>query len=274
MLDVARHFFGVDDVKRFVDVIARYGFNRLHLHLTDDQGWRIEIKSWPRLAEVGGATRSVAAPAAGTRRTQYAELVSFAAERDVVVVPGDRPAGHVNAALVAYPELAPAASCRRRTRAPTWASAPSTDERRHVYAFVEDVVREVAELTPGAYFHIGGDEAAATPSADYIRFVERVGEIVSARGKRLVGWEEIARARLPAGTIVQHWKDPELLQRAVEQGASVVMSPASRAYLDMKYDEEDARWERPGPATSACATRTSGIPETCSASRRRSGRRL
>jgi hexosaminidase len=99
-------------------------------------------------------------------------------------------------------------------------------------------VREVAALTPGPFFHIGGDDAAATAPADYIHFVERVGAIVQRHGKSMVGWEEIARApKLPPGTIVQHWKDPRLAARAVEHGASVVMSPASKAYLDLKYDE-------------------------------------
>ncbi len=230
MLDVARHFFGVDDVKRFVDVIARYGLNRLHLHLTDDQGWRIEIKSWPRLAEVGGARGG------WYTQEQYADIVAFCAERDVVVVPEIDLPGHVNAALVAYPELAPAGYSPEPYTG-TDVGFSSLDVTSEAYAFVEDVVREVGALTPGPYFHIGGDEAAATAPADYIRFVERAGEIVQHHGKRLVGWEEVARAQLPPGSIVQHWKDPKLAARAVEQGASVIMSPAAHAYLDQKYDE-------------------------------------
>ena len=105
MLDVARHFFGVEDVKRFVDVIARFGFNRLHLHLTDDQGWRIEIESWPRLAEVGGASAVGGGTGGFYTQRDYAEIVEHAASRDVVVVPEIDMPGHVNAAVVAYPEL-------------------------------------------------------------------------------------------------------------------------------------------------------------------------
>ena len=234
MLDVARHFFGVEDVLRFVDLIARYGFNRLHLHLTDDQGWRIEIKSWPRLTEVGGATAVGGGPGGWYTQEQYARLVAAAAERGIVVVPEIDLPGHVNAVLVAYPELAPA------EYSPTpyvgtdvgFSSLDTTNER--TYEFVEDVVREVAALTPGPYFHIGGDEAAVT--VGYTGFVERAAEIVQRHGKRLVGWEEVAQAKLPPGSIVQHWKDRKLAERAIAQGASLIMSPASRTYLDMKYD--------------------------------------
>jgi hexosaminidase len=237
MLDVARHFFGVDDVKRFVDVIARYGLNRLHLHLSDDQGWRIEIKSWPRLAEVGGATAVGGGPGGWYTQEQYAEIVAFAEARNVVVVPEIDMPGHVNAALVAYPELAPAGySAAAYTGTDVGFSSLDTTKKR-TYSFVEDVVAEIAALTPGAFFHIGGDEAAATTHADYVRFVERVGEIVAHHGKRLIGWEEVARAKLPPGSIVQHWKDPELLAPARAQAASVIMSPASRTYFDLKYDE-------------------------------------
>jgi len=237
MLDVARHFFDVDEVKRFVDAIAVYDLNRLHLHLTDDQGWRIEIESWPRLAEVGGATAVGGGPGGWYTQEQYAEIVAFAAERGIVVVPEIDMPGHVNAALVAYPELAPE-SYSPALYTGTDVGFSSLDvKNERIYAFVEDVVGEIAALTPGAYVHIGGDEAARTTPAGYVRFIERVGDIVVRHGKRLVGWEEVARAKLPDGAIVQHWKDPKLAERAFEQGASLIMSPASKAYLDMKYDE-------------------------------------
>jgi len=103
------------------------------------------------------------------------------------------------------------------------------------YQFLEDVVREIAALTPGPYFHIGGDEAAATNETDYLQFVERIQRIVQAQGKQMVGWEEIAKAHLLPTTIVQHWHG-QAAQRVVQQGAKVIMSPASRTYVDMKYD--------------------------------------
>jgi hexosaminidase len=236
MLDVARHFFGVDDVKRFVDAIAPLGLNRLHLHLTDDQGWRIEIESWPRLAEIGGATAVGGGPGGYYTKAQFRELVAYAGAQGVTIVPEIDLPGHVNAALVAYPELAPAGYDAQPYTGIDVGFSTLDVSNELTYSFVDDVVREVAALTPGAWFHLGGDEAAATPRADYIRFVERVLEIVRAHGKVPVGWEEIARAKLPPGTIVQHWKDEELARAAVAQGARVLMSPATRTYFDMKLD--------------------------------------
>jgi hexosaminidase len=227
MLDVARHFFGVEDVKRFVDVIARYGLNRLHLHLTDDQGWRIQIDTWPRLVS-GGSHYS---------QEEYSVLVAYAESRGIVVVPEIDMPGHVNAALVAYPELAPEGVVPEPYAGTDVGFSSLATEREQTYAFVEDVVREVAALTTGPYLHIGGDETAATPPADYVRFVERTCAIVRAHGKQPIGWEEIARSALAPGTIVQHWKDPALAREAVRQGARVIMSPANRTYLDMKYDD-------------------------------------
>ncbi len=237
MLDVARHFLPPADVKRFVDVVARYRLNRLHLHLSDDQGWRIEIRSWPRLAEVGGATEVGGGPGGTYSQAEYAEVVAHAAERGIVVVPEIDLPGHVNAALVAYPELAPAGyDAKPYTGTDVgFSSLDVTSER--VYEFVDDVVRELAELTPGPYLHIGGDEVFEISAEEYMRFVERACESVRSHGKVPIGWEEIARTRLAPDTIVQHWKDPELAARAAEQGASVIMSPAARTYFDHKYDK-------------------------------------
>lgn len=236
MLDVARHFFGPDDVKRFIDTIAPLELNRLHLHLTDDQGWRLEITSWPKLAEVGGRTAVGGRPGGFYTQAEYLDLVAYAAEREITIVPEIDMPGHVNAALVAYPELAPAGV----EPAPYtgidvgFSTLDATNEL--TYTFVDDVLREVAALTPGAYIHIGGDEAAATRPDDYALFMMRVFELVRSHGKLAIGWEEIAKVPLPPGAIVQHWKDEELARAAVEQGARVLMSPATRTYLDMKVD--------------------------------------
>jgi hexosaminidase len=107
--------------------------------------------------------------------------------------------------------------------------------RDETYTFVDDVVGEVAALTPGPYLHVGGDEPLSTDPDDYRYFVERVQRIVRAHGKRMLGWEEIAQAKIRRSTLVQHWHDPELARRAVAQGAKLVLSPATRTYLDMKY---------------------------------------
>ena len=236
MLDVARHFFGVDDVKRFVDVVARFGFNRLHLHLTDDQGWRIEIESWPRLAEVGGATAVGGGAGGWYTRRDYAEIVEHAAERDVVVVPEIDLPGHVNAALVAYPELAPP-GYEPQPYTGTDVGFSSLDmQSPRVREFVDEVIGELASITPGAYIHIGGDEAHATERDEYVEFVEFACGVVRRHGKQPIGWEEIAQTRLEPGTVVQHWKSAEHVQAAVRQGARVIMSPATRTYFDLKYD--------------------------------------
>ena len=236
MLDVARHFFGVDAVRRFVDTIARFGFNRLHLHLTDDQGWRIEIASWPRLAEVGGRSAVGGGLGGWYAQGDYALIVEHAAERGVVVVPELDLPGHVNAALVAYPELAPAGyepAPYSGTKV-GFSSLDVTSER--VREFVDDVIGELAELTPGPYLHIGGDEAHATPHDEYVEFVEFTCGVVRRHGKQPIGWEEIAQTTLQPGTIVQHWRRPEHALAAVQHGVRVIMSPAPRTYFDLKYD--------------------------------------
>jgi hexosaminidase len=234
MLDVARHFFSVDDVERFVDELAYYKMNRLHLHLTDDQGWRIAIEAWPRLATHGGSTAVGGGPGGYYTQAEYAEIIAYAQQRYVTVVPEIDMPGHSHAALTSYAAL----NCDGQAPPPYTGtdvgfSTLCVDEAI-TYEFVDDVVGEITALTPGPYLHIGGDEAAATPAAEYRRFVARVQAIVAAHGKEMIGWEEIARADLAPGAIVQHWHS-DLAARAVQQGAKVILSPASRAYLDMKY---------------------------------------
>jgi hexosaminidase len=240
MLDVARHFFGVADVERFIDAIAAYKLNRLHLHLSDDQGWRIAIRSWPRLARHGGSTAVGGGPGGYYTQQQYRALVAYAQSRFVTIVPEIDMPGHVNAALSSYPEL----TCDDKapplfTGIDVGFSSLCTTKAA-TYRFVDQVVGELAALTPGLWFHIGGDEAAATKPADYVRFVERAQRILRKHGKQMIGWEEVARATLAPNTVVQHWNiEPAkaaLSAQAVKQGAKVIMSPAAKAYLDMKYD--------------------------------------
>jgi hexosaminidase len=240
MLDVARHFRSVRDVERFVDLMALYKLNRLHLHLSDDQGWRIAIAKWPRLATHGGSSEVGGGKGGYYTQAQYEELVRYAAARYVTVVPEIDMPGHVHAALSSYPKLA----CDGKP-SPLYTGidvgfSSLCIDKPVTYDFVSDVVGELARLTPGPWIHIGGDEAMATKAADYVRFIGRVQSIVESYGKRMIGWEEIGRARLRSGTVVQHWNtDPAksaLSARAVEHGAKVIMSPAAHAYLDMKYD--------------------------------------
>ena len=235
MLDVARHFFDVPEVERLIDLMALYKLNRLHLHLTDDQGWRIAIRSWPRLTTHGG--RSAVAGDAGGYYTQrqYSRIVAYARDRFVDVVPEVDMPGHVNAALSSYAKLA----CDGKAPPPyTGIDVGFSSLCIHkelTYAFVDDVIREVAALTPGPYVHIGGDEALATRPADYRSFVRRVEGIVRSHGKRMIGWEDTARAARRRTSLAQHWHDPELARSAVARGAKVILSPATKVYLDMKY---------------------------------------
>ncbi len=239
MLDVARHFRPPADVERYIDLLALHKLNRLHLHLADDQGWRIEVPSWPRLAQHGGRTEVGGREGGYYTREQYAALVRYAAERYVTIVPEIDMPGHTNAALAAHPEL----SCD------TVAPGTRTDtevgystlcvERDTVYRFVDAVVGSIAELTPGPYFHMGGDEVMRLSHAQYLAFVERVQGIVQAHGKRMIGWGEIAPARLDPATIVQHWK-PDSAALHTGRGGKVILSPAGKTYLDMKYDSATA----------------------------------
>jgi hexosaminidase len=243
MLDVARHFFGVDDVCRLIDRLAAYKLNVLHLHLSDDQGWRLAIDAWPRLAEHGGSGAAGSGPGGFYTHDDLRAIVRYAADRFVTVVPEIDTPGHVQAALASYPELgAPGSSSDRYTGVEVGFSSLDVHSAL-TYRFLDDVFGELAALTPGSFLHIGGDEAHSTSHDDYLAFMERVQPVVAARGKRLAGWEEMASAPLAEGAVVQYWntaspRGHELARAAVAQGARLVMSPADRVYLDMKYDAE------------------------------------
>lgn len=235
MLDVARHFFGIEDVKRYIDLISHYKLNRLHLHLSDDQGWRIEIKSWPRLAEVGGSTQVGGSAGGFYTQEQYREIVEYARSRYITIVPEIDTPGHTNAALASYAELnsseeAPALYQGTQVGFSTlWINSEIT------YKFLADVIGELAALTPTPYIHIGGDEARSTPEDDYKKFIKRIQEIVIAHGKTPIGWSEIGEAELLPGTITQFWISAGY-ENARRQGAKIILSPAQKSYLDMKYD--------------------------------------
>ncbi len=243
MLDVARHFFTVAEVKAFIDAIVQFKINHLHLHLTDDQGWRIEIDAWPKLTAIsGGDGTGVDGVGPGFyTKADYTEIVEYAAARFVTIVPEIDMPGHVNAAQVAYPELtADGVAPPQRTDVEVGYSSlvAGKDE---TYAFVADVLREVAALTPGPYVHIGGDEAQATTAEDYRTFIERVLPLVTAYGKSPIGWHEMATVDLPPSAVTQYWRieaADDGTARAAATGGKVLMSPADRTYLDMKYTED------------------------------------
>ena len=235
MLDVARHFLPAPDVKRFIDLLALYKINRLHLHLADDQGCRIEIKSWPNLTAIGGQTQIGGGRGGFYTQAEYADIVAYARSRYITVVPEIDMPGHSNAALVSYPDL----RCNRTAPEPfTIVGGPPNTlctSRDTVYQFVGDVAREILAVAPVPYFHIGGDEVQGLSKADYHAFIERVQEIVNALGVRMIGWGEIAPANISPTNVVQHWtKDSTFLH--AQRGGKVIASPGPHLYLDMKYD--------------------------------------
>ena len=237
MLDVARHFFTVDEVEQYIDLLALYKLNVLHLHLSDDQGWRIEIKSRPNLAVMGGRTQVGGGTGGFYTQDEYAGIVRYAQERYITIVPEIDMPGHINAALIGYPEVA----CSQRPPAlysgtdVGWSTLCA--DKEETYALVDDIVREIAALTPGRYFHMGGDENHVLGRDAYTRFVERAQEIVARNGKQTIGWEEIARARLKPTTIAQAWQTDSVAALALQYGAKVLLSPGPRTYFDMKYTE-------------------------------------
>ncbi len=258
MLDVARHFFSVEDVKLYIDLIAFYKINILHLHLSDDQGWRIEIKSWPNLTLHGGSTQVGGAKGGFYTQEQYEDIIAYASSRYITIVPEIDLPGHINSALASYGELnggtivpeegrvsIPTQSQQvlgRKTK-PTelytgiqvgWSTLRA--EKEITFKFIEDVLSEVSALTPGPYLHVGGDEAAATKKADYITFINRFTKMAKENGKIMVGWEEIAQGNINSEVITQYWHSSKYALMAVEKQSKIIMSPANKTYLDMSYD--------------------------------------
>ncbi|MBE3000873.1 family 20 glycosylhydrolase [Nocardiopsis sp. HNM0947] len=256
-LDVVRHWFTVQEVRRVVDLMALYKFNVLHLHLTDSQGWSLESRRWPELTRPRPD---------GTRRyytrEEFAGLVAHAAHHHVTVVPEVDLPGHTGAAFDAYPELhgdIPPIHPRARFLHPDSEAA---------LGFARDVLEEFAELTPGRFLHLGGDEPFGMLHDDYVRFVEHTHRSLRATGKRAVGWQETARAGVLDGEdVLQYWigapdefdaegikaqVPPEyhaVVDRAAESfrispgdapaavraGVPVLVAPNSRLYLDRSY---------------------------------------
>ena len=290
MLDVSRHFFTKDEVKAFIDEMVRYKFNILHWHLTDDEGWRIEIKSYPYLTKKGawnvrrvGTFGNFAPPAADELRdyggfyTQedIREVVQYAAERFVHILPEVDVPGHSLAAIASYPELSctPGADkyvVRSGEKIMNWYSGGFTalvdntlcPANEKVYTFLDKVFTEVAALFPFGYIHMGGDECAKNfweknPQVlDLMKreklkdmhevqsyFVKRVSKIIQSKGKKLIGWDEILEGGLAANAAVMSWRGMKGGIEAAKMGHEVVMSPTTYAYLD--YMQSDALVEAP-----------------------------
>ncbi len=257
MLDVARHFFNIDDVKKYIDYISYYKMNVLHLHLSDDQGWRIEIKSWPNLALHGGSTQVGGGKGGYYTQEQYKDIVAYAAARFITVVPEIDLPGHINSALASYGELnggtvvplegryvdATTSGILDGKNKPTelykgtevgWSTLRV--EKEASFKFVGDVMKELAAITPGPYLHIGGDEAHVTKKPDYITFINRFKDIVKSNNKIMIGWEEIAQAEIDNSVVAQHWSNEKYAKMAFDKNAKIIMSPSKKVYLDMQYD--------------------------------------
>ena len=243
MLDVARHFFTVAQVERYIDEIALYKIDYLHLHLSDDQGWRIAINSWPNLATYGGSTEVGGGPGGYYTQADYSAIVAYAQSRYITVVPEIDMPGHTNAALASYAQLncnGVAPPLYTGTDVGFSSLCVSADI---TYTFIDQVIGELAALTPGPYIHIGGDEASSTSAADYATFIGRVQQIVAAHGKTAVGWHDITNTTLLPSTVAQFWDTSttnSAVAAAAAKGTKIIMSPANRAYLDMKYNPQTA----------------------------------
>lgn len=253
MLDVSRHFHDVAFVKKQLDIMAMFKLNRFHWHLTNDHLWTIEIKKYPRLTEVGSVRRN----ADGSihkgfyTQEQVKEVVAYAAERFITVIPEVELPGHALAALTAYPEL----SCtggpfQLRNKWGVEEDVYCTGNEQ-TFKFLEDVINEVAPLFPGKYFHIGGDECpkvrwnACPKCRKRMRdeklkdahelqsyFVHRIEKVVLAHGKRMVGWDEILEGGLAPTATVMSWRGEEGGIEAASMGHDVIMTPAKWLYLD------------------------------------------
>lgn len=278
MLDVSRHFFTKEEVKKYIDLMAQYKFNVFHWHLTDDNGWRIEIKSLPKLTTIGacrvprfGTFNERIAPKPDEAATDCGfytqadikEIVAFAAERQITIVPEIDVPGHSLAAIAAYPELSitkEKAIVNPGSSFSEWYSNGTfkmlldntlnpSDE--NVYSFLDKVFTEVAALFPGKYLHAGGDECyhgyweKSAQCQTFMKnngikdvhglqsyFMKRVGKIIQAKGKTMIGWDEILDGGLAEGAAVMSWRGMEGGIAAAKQGHEVVMSPTTYAYLD------------------------------------------
>lgn len=237
MLDVARHFHTIDELKRMVDIMALYKLNTFHIHLSDDQGWRLEILSWPRLTSYGGTTEVGGGPGGFYTQAEFIELVEYADSKFITIIPEVDMPGHTNAALASYAEL----NCDNMAPDLYTGIAVGFSSlcvgKEETSQFLSDVISELAGMTTGEYIHIGGDEADATSNEDYIDFIDEARVVIENNGKKMMGWTSVGMATLTSDSRVQQWhpSDNENILLSANQGAQIVMSPADKIYLE-KYN--------------------------------------
>lgn len=265
MLDVSRHFFPLEYLRKQIDALASFKMNRLHLHLTDGAGWRMEIKRYPRLTQMAawrtkaswkewwnGDRHYSSADSAGAyggfyTQQELRELVAYAAERGITIVPEIEMPGHSEEVMSAYPEL----SCTHAD----YGQEDFCPGNIGTYDFLENVLLEVMDVFPSEYIHVGGDEAAKKSWPDcplcqkklhemgatdvealQAQLIARMGRFLQAHGRKLLGWDEIIADGLGENTTVMVWRDPEHARRAIAHGYDVVLSLCQYAYLDYYQD--------------------------------------
>jgi hexosaminidase len=266
LIDPARHFIGVRDVERFIDAMALHKFNRLQIHFTDDQGWRIEIRKYPRLVEIGSKMdfttisrppetwgSESSRPSRFYTQEEIRGLVRYAADRHIAIVPEIEMPAHTGAAIVSYPQIGlhpeklGALPADQRWLANERVLAP----RPQTVAFMQDVLAEIIELFPSRHIHIGGDEAnidhwrqsaemktliseLGLESEEELHgwFIRQMDEFLTSRGRQLIGWDEILQGGLAPGAVVMSWRGEEGGITAARAGHDVVMAPTSHTYFD------------------------------------------
>ena len=271
-LDVCRHFMTKDDVLKFIDMLALYKFNRFHFHLTEDQGWRIEIKKYPKLTEVGAYRESTLIGHLEDKPKKYIdekhggfytqeeikEIVAYAKVREIIIIPEIDMPGHMQAAISAYPEL----GCAEMKLKPLchWGiSQHILNVEDSTINFMKDVLDEIIDLFPGDYIHIGGDEAPkyeweetrriqdriielGVKNEDELQswFITQVSKHIQSRGRKVIGWDEIFEGGLADGAAVMSWQSEAGGMEAAALGHDVVMTPHSHVYFDHYQGDKDS----------------------------------
>jgi hexosaminidase len=276
-LDVSRHFFDGAFVRRYIDLLAQHKLNVFHWHLTDDDGWRLELDAYPELTERGGwrGENEALPPSYGTGNERYGgyytkdevrDIIAYAADRHVTVVPEIDVPGHCKPVTVCHPHLLCEGDMAHMKSVQEVAQNLLCAGREETFEFLETVIGEVAELFPSPYIHMGGDERPEGPweqcplcagrirteglaNTDQLQgyFMERVRKLVEARGKKMIGWNEITHGDIVStSAIVMAWQDPEKGAEAACKGHPVIMAPARHTYFDLSQaehsDEPGLRW--------------------------------
>jgi len=270
-LDVGRHFFSVDFIKKYIDLMAKLKMNTFHWHLTEDQGWRIEIKKYPKLQEIAAYRKETlighyndqphqfdGKPYGGFyTQEQIKEVVAYAKTRQVTIIPEIEMPGHSQAAIAAYPELG--CTGEQVEVATKWGVFDEVYcPKESTFKFLEDVIDEVVSLFPGKYIHIGGDEAPKTnwKNCEYCQklirkegledehglqsyFITRMEKYINSKGKQIIGWDEILEGGLAPNATVMSWRGTKGAVQAAKEGHDVILTPGSHCYFDHYQSENE-----------------------------------